>query len=115
MLKSEMEMTSSDPKAISLETEIAKALNLQSQIDRHISQGNEAEIDKLSREYETVIKVIFALHKGDSDHILAKVDFSRDLLLAEHPMPTLVDAVFASLREDLHLVFSDKVEAKTGD
>jgi len=105
-------MTSSVPKATSLKIEIAKALDLQSQIDKHISQGHEAKIDTLSREYEAVIDGIFALHKGDSEHILAKVNFSRELLLAEHPMPSLVETVFASLQEDLSLVFSDDAETK---
>ncbi len=101
-------MTSSFSSAVNLKAEIAKALELQKQIEVLIAKGHEVETDRLSREYEAVIKRIFALHKGESEHILTKVEFSKELLLAEHPMPTLVEAVFASLKEDLNLVFLDE-------
>lgn len=101
-------MTPKPSASKTLETKIAKAVSLQSQVDVHISRGNEAESERISRLYEAEIKSIFSERHGDIEYVLAKLEFSRNLLLAEHPMPTLVEKVFSSLKADLSLMKSDE-------
>jgi len=101
-------MTLKSKPAIALEAKITDAEHLQAQIDSHIAAGDEAQFERLSYEYEALIKAIFAKHHSDIDYILTKLGFSRNLLIAEHPMASLVDDVFESLRGDISLMKSEK-------
>ena len=99
-------MTSSLKTYSSLTGLISKTAELQSLVEFYISQDNEIEAEKYSKLYELEIQKIFQLRDLSQPDLIVKLDFAQTLIAEEHPMASLIQMVFESLREDITELFS---------
>jgi len=92
-------------KKTSLSPIIEAAEQLHSKLESVIESGDEAQGDEIAMLYEAELDKVFGHNSETKICVTTKLNFMKDLLSAEHPMPRLVERAFDSLSADInHLI-----------
>ena len=78
---------------------------LRSNLDAIIQTGDEAEVDTASKLYEEELEKVFSFKAKTHNCVSTKLNFTKTVLITDHPIPDLVERAFESLSEDLEHLF----------
>jgi hypothetical protein len=98
---------SPNSKKTNLSPIIETAQQLHSKLESVIESGDEAQGDEIAMLYEAELDKVFDHTSETKMCVTTKLNFMKDLLSAEHPMPRLVERAFESLAADMKNLLGD--------
>jgi len=94
-------------KKTNLSAIIKTAEQLHAQLENVIESGDEAKGDAIAVLYEAELDKVIGHNSETKICVTTKLNFMKDMLSAEHPMPRLVERAFESLSADIEHLIAD--------
>lgn len=95
-----------EKKTSELVSMVETAEKLLVDIEQQISAGNDSEAEKLSQQYEDELEKVFSHKSTSRDCLITKLDFSKRVIVIDHPIEELVERAFESLSDDVQILLA---------